>query len=181
MRKLSIIAALVTGLYGAQASAANEFDIRLNDDVISAGATALITPQAAASVGFTYSEPSGQIGEIGAEMVNPQGVHTLSIGGKYLFSWVDDETDNGAIAFGLKYRLDLAPMLSFRVEGDYSPSVLAFDELDQYSRVDANVNFLAMPTVELFVGWREIRFEFENRSEAYIFEEGMYAGARFLF
>jgi hypothetical protein len=180
MRKLSLMAAAVAGLYGAQAGA-NELEFRLNDDVISTNATFMVTPQAQIYGGYTYSELEGSLTEIGAEAVNPQGVHTLAIGGKYLYVSADERSDNGAIALTLRYRLDIAPQISFRAEGDYSPSVLAFDDFDNYTRVDMSMNFMAMPTVELFAGWRELRFNYINSTEDLIFEEGIYLGTRFLF
>ena len=57
--------------------------------------------------------------------------------------------------------------LFVKVEGEYAPKVLSFDDADRFSRVDINFGYMPIENGEVFVGYRNISFNHNYNSAAY--------------
>ena len=78
---------------------------------------------------------------------------------------------NSAVALGVGvYSLlpNLNIPISLRAEAEYAPDVLSFDEAKRFSRIDVNIGYSPIVNAEIFVGYRDIRFDNLYNSSAYV-------------
>ena len=78
--------------------------------------------------------------------------------------------NNSAIPLGFgvfSYIPNISLPLFVRVEAEYAPKVLSFDDANRFSRVDAEVGYSPIVNAEIFVGYRDISFNHNYNSVCY--------------
>ena len=74
---------------------------------------------------------------------------------------------NSAVALGagfFSYLPKVSLPLFVRVEAEYAPKVLSFDDADRFSRVDAEIGYAPIVNAEIFAGYRNISFNHNYNS-----------------
>jgi len=90
------------------------------------------------------------------------------------FSLITDfmhTNNNSAIAIGVGV-FSFIPQINLpifvRVEGEYAPKVLSFDDANRASKIDMNVGYFPIENGEVFIGYRNITFNHNYNSVSYV-------------
>ena len=179
MKTASFVKGMMAGVGVALLSGsvnASSFNIGLSNDTIEAGLKFPIATSAQISADYLKSEDEGKVYELGLQTVQHMKTHSVSLGGKYIDLSSNRREDGHAFALGGDYRRGLAPQVSMGFSAYYAPSVLSSSGIDRYYRIDAKLMYQVMPTADVYVGYRDIKFKFENMADQTI-EQGLYVGA----
>jgi hypothetical protein len=160
--------------------------VDLNNDVAHIGIGAKPNPRALSFDADLYHHEDGDdyiTGGVRASdrMSNLPDVE-LNIGG--FAGYLDATSDITGMFFALsmsaRYFVPDLPGLSMALGFDHAPDVVSSGDVDGYDKVSVELAFRAVPNGELMGGYRKVKFEvLENDSTT--FDEGVYAGFRFLF
>lgn len=178
MRRVSTLVSLLSAsaLLAGAANAA-EFELGLNDDVVSTQVTTQLMRGLNGSVGYIYSEPEGHLAQAGLALTHDAGVHHLQFGGKLVHVWADNRPDGTALSVGGKYQLNLGSNLYWQNTAYYTPSVLAFGDLEGHYELGSGIGYDLTPQMGFYGGYRYIRFEYEHASNE-TFDTGFYFGVK---
>ncbi len=179
MRTASFVKGMMTGMSVALLSGAvnaSSFNIGLSNDTIEAGLKFPVATSAQISADYLKSEDQGKIYQLGLQTVQHMATHSVSLGGKYVDLSSDRREDGHAFALGGDYRRGLAPQVSMGFSLYYAPSVLSSSGIDRHYRVDAKLMYQVMPTADIYAGYRDVHFKFDNKPDQTI-EQGLYLGA----
>jgi hypothetical protein len=163
--------ALLSGSVGA-----SSFNVGLSNKTIEAGLKLPFGTSAQVSANYLKSDDQGKIYELGLQTVQHMATHSVSLGGKYVDLNSDTREDGHVFALGGDYRRPLGPQLSLAFSVDYAPSVLSSSGIDRYYRLDGKLMYQVMPTADVYVGYRDIHFKFDNLPDQTV-EQGLYVGA----
>ncbi len=78
--------------------------------------------------------------------------------------------DNSAIPLGFgvfSYIPSINIPIFIKIEAEYAPKVLSFDDADRFSRVDTQIGYSPITNAEIFVGYRNISFNHNYNSDFY--------------
>ena len=78
--------------------------------------------------------------------------------------------DNSAIPLGFgvfSYIPHINIPIFTKIEAEYAPKVLSFDDADRFSRVDVQVGYAPITNAEIFVGYRNLSFNHNYNSNFY--------------
>ena len=78
--------------------------------------------------------------------------------------------NNSAVSLGFgvfSFIPEISLPVFVRVEGEYAPKVLSFDDADRFSRVDGGIGYMPIENGEVFVGYRNISFNHNYNSSIY--------------
>ncbi|MCF1429054.1 MAG: YfaZ family protein [Shewanella sp.] len=178
MRRLcSLVPVLSLSMMPGVATHADEFKVGLNDDVVSVDMTSQLMPGLNGSVGYIYSEPEGHLAQLRLALTHDAGAHHLQFGGKLVHVWAEDHPDGTVLSVGGQYGLDLGSNLSWQSSAYYTPSVLAFGDMDGFYELGSGIQYNLTPQMGFYGGYRYIHFEYEHaRSET--FDTGFYVGVK---
>lgn len=154
---------------------ATEFSVGLSEHVVSTDIKAYINPNVNLEAGYVYSDEKGHLAEFAMHMTHQTGPHTIEIGPKLTRVWFDDTPSGSVVSVGGHYTLALGNQLSLHGNAYYAPSVLTFSGLDGYTELGAKVQFEFNPNMAVFVGYRNIKFKYDDYSDS-SFENGFYIG-----
>ena len=116
-----------------------------------------------------------QIVDIGGEASGPWSV---GLGGR-LFYVKTDADDGSGLGLGghAGYRPRRLQRFEVALHAFYSTSALSFGDAEEYLDAGLTVGFWVLPRGKIYVGAREIRADFEQRSSVTI-DHGVHAGLR---
>ncbi|MBV7317338.1 YfaZ family outer membrane protein [Shewanella sp. NIFS-20-20] len=158
-------------------ASAAEFNLGLNDDVVSAELTTKIAYNANAGINYIYSDNNGHLLQVASHLTHDAGAHHLEFGVQYSQLWSDLSPNGGVLAIGGRYAIDLGSKLSWHAAGYYTPSVLAFGKLDGHYEGDTKIQFDLTPTMGFYAGYRYIHFEYDHAKDT-TFDSGFYLGMK---
>jgi len=85
--------------------------------------------------------------------------------------------NNSALPIGLaisKYIYDFQIPVYAKIDGEYAPKVLSFDDADRFSKVDISIGIKPIENAKIFTGYRNISFNHNYNSS-------IYGGVAFIF
>ncbi|GIU30647.1 hypothetical protein TUM4644_29800 [Shewanella colwelliana] len=171
--KLKFAALLLSSV--AVTATANDFNLGLNDDVLSTEIGFDLNKQSNLVMGYIYSDDEGHALSAAAHISHDAGIHHFEIGPKFTHYWANNSSNGGAVAVGGRYSIDLGSNVAFKTSAYYAPSVLSFGSLDGQYEIDSKVQFQLNPALGLFVGYRNIRLQYDD-SRNNTFDTGFYIG-----
>lgn len=180
MKNLPLATVYIAAVFTMSSAIAGEVNIGLNDNVVSTDFIVPVAENVNTNLGYIYSDDRGHLAQFGMHMTHDAGVNHFEVGAKLSRLWAKSNEDATVLSFGGKYALDLGSNISLRTSGYYTPTVLAFSHADGHYEVDAKVQYDLTHQMGLYVGYRYIRFQFDNVPNR-TFDNGFYAGfkARF--
>ncbi|PKG57108.1 hypothetical protein CXF83_17385 [Shewanella sp. Choline-02u-19] len=171
----------VASLYLVSVSAlATDASVSLNDDTFLTDLQVDLNKDVNASAEYIYSENGGQMLSGAMHIAHDAGIHHIEIGAKFSQLWSKKSQNGNVVGVGGRYAMQLGSNISFQGSGYYSPSVLSFGNIDGSWQVDGKVQYQLNPALALFVGYRDIRFQYDDAPNA-TFESGFYLGGRATF
>lgn len=179
MAKLKIVSGLLLSLAALQVNA-TEFNLGLNDDLVSTELELQLNKDANAVLGYIYSDDAGSIAQGALHMTHDVGVHHFEVGVKMSQLWSDYAQNGSAIAVGGRYALTMGPNISLHAAAYYAPSVLSFSNVDGHYELDSKVQYSFSDSMALYVGYRKLVYEYDNARD-FTFEDGIYIGGKFRF
>jgi len=179
MAKFRVASVLLLSAAALQVNA-SEFNLGLNNDVVSTELELQVNKDVNAVLGYIYSDDSGHIAQGAMHMTHDAGVHHFEVGAKLSQLWADDAPNGSTVSVGGRYALALGPNISLHAAAYYAPSVLSFGNVDGQYELDSKVQYNINPNMALYVGYRKIAFEYDNARD-FTFEDGAYIGGKFRF
>lgn len=179
MTKFRIASVLLLSAAALQVNA-SEFNLGLNNDVVSAELELQLSKDANAVLGYIYSEGRGQIAQGAMHMTHDSGVHHFEVGAQLTQLWADYAPNGSALSIGGRYVLSIGKHISVHASGYYAPDVLSFSNVDGYYQLDSKVQYSIGSNMALYVGYRKMVFEYDNTRD-FTFEDGAYIGAKYRF
>lgn len=179
MAKFRVASVLLLSAAALQVNA-SEFNLGLNNDVVSTELELQMNKDTNAVLGYIYSDDSGHIAQGAMHMTHDAGVHHFEVGAKLSQLWADEAPNGSTVSVGARYALALGPNISLQAAAYYAPSVLSFGNVDGQYELDSKVQYNINPNMALYVGYRKIAFEYDNARD-FTFEDGAYIGGKFRF
>lgn len=127
-------------------------------------------------LGYIYSNDDGHSMSAAAHMIHSAGIHYFEIGPKFSHYWAKRSQNGSLVSLGGRYSVDLGSNITLKTSAYYAPSVLSFGDIDGQYELDGRIQFQLNPALGLFVGYRNIRLQYDNRSNS-TFDNGFYIGA----
>ena len=167
------------GLMALSANA-TDFNMGINDDVLSADVEMNLNKSANLVLGYLYSNDDGHAVSAAAHMIHNAGIHHFEIGPKFSYYWAKQSQNGSVVSIGGRYSMDLGSNIALKTSAYYAPSVLSFGDIDGQYELDGRIQFQLDPALGLFVGYRNIRLQYDNQSNS-TFDNSFYLGvvARF--
>ncbi|WP_210396636.1 YfaZ family outer membrane protein [Motiliproteus sediminis] len=173
------LAGLAVALISSAANA-SDFNFGINNDTIELGLYAPMSTTSRLSAEYFYHDEDGKTLGLGYQVTNRTQMGDVAIGGKLVKLWSDKRDNGHAFAIGGDYKLPLDHKLWLGLSAYYAPSVLSSSGVDRYYHADIKVGYNLMPNADLFVGYRDIHFKFDNQPSLTL-EQGAYLGAQLKF
>jgi hypothetical protein len=179
------VAALLLVLGGTSAHA-DSIDINLNDDAVrlvyarDLPSTGYGVPQY--DFGLLYNaDRRHTLAHVGLRTVGyPTALVEGGLGGRLYYANLR-RGNVGALALGGHLRLFLAERLAFVTEGHFAPGVVTFLDGDSFHDVEARLEYHMIPTGAIYVGYRRVRADLEDRGGRQTVDDGVHLGLRFRF
>lgn len=189
LQMLTITAGLTAILLNTHA-VAGHFGVDINDEV----ARVFIMQKIRQSnlngnFSFLHQEDGGNIIAGGLHVLEQYGEGSFLGLGAQLFAYDADidsgfSLDDSGVALGVggfgRMALPTLSALGIGAEVYYAPSVLAFGDTDSYLEYAVRLEFHALRSTDIYVGYRRVEIEIEGFGEVE-FEEGGFLGARLTF
>ncbi|MBQ4891230.1 hypothetical protein A9267_05160 [Shewanella sp. UCD-FRSSP16_17] len=156
-------------------ASASELTFGISEHVVSADLKSYLNEHTNLEAGYIYSDKKGHLAEFAMHMVHQTGPHTIEVGPKWSSVWFDNNPNGSVISVGGHYSLALNNNLSLHGDAYYAPSVLSFSNVDGYTELGAKVKYSFNPNMALFVGYRNLTFKYDDRSDR-SFDDGFYIG-----
>ncbi|MFV7783374.1 YfaZ family outer membrane protein [Shewanella marisflavi] len=169
------LALMIVGCFSLTAQATN-LNVGINDDVISTDLQMELNPSANLVMGYLYSDDEGHSISAAAHMTHDAGAHHFEVGPKFSHYWAKNSSNGSAVAIGGRYSLALGSNIALKASAYYAPSVLSFGSVDGQYELDGKVQYQVNPSLGLFVGYRNIRLQYDDRRDN-TFDTGFYIGA----
>jgi hypothetical protein len=135
--------------------------------------------------GWLHNEDDGDVGAVGLQVVDIGGEATgpwsVGLGGQ-LFYVTTDADDGSGLGLGghAGYRPRRLQRFEVAAYVFYAPSVISFGDVEEYLDAGLTAGFWVMPRGKIYLGAREVRVDFEERSSVTI-DHGLHAGLRIRF
>ncbi|MCL1145996.1 YfaZ family outer membrane protein [Shewanella sp. 10N.261.52.F9] len=176
MTRKSLLAAILLSAFSINASA-TDFTFGLNDDMLSTELQFDVNKDVNASVEYIYADTGGQMLSGAMHVAHDAGIHHFELGAKFSQVWSDRSPNGNFVGIGGRYALHLGSNVSLQGSGYYSPSVLSFGDIDGSWQFDGKVQYALNPALALFVGYRNIRLQYDEQSNSTL-DSGFYLGAK---
>ncbi|WP_076540357.1 YfaZ family outer membrane protein [Shewanella sp. UCD-KL21] len=154
---------------------ATEFSLGLSEHVVSTDIKTNINPNVNLEAAYVYSDKKGNLAQFAMHMTHQTGPHSIEIGPKLSSVWFDNSPNGSVVAVGGHYGYALGNKVSLHADAYYAPSVLSFSDVDGYTEFGGKVQYDFNPNMALFIGYRNITFKYDGRSDS-AFEDGFYIG-----
>jgi hypothetical protein len=187
MRLRSLTYFLGAMLIGGNALGAS-LDINLSDTSVQVRYASVVggstMGRTEGSFGFVYNEDENFVIDAALLVVDVAGSKTpgLEIGvGPKLYYGEGMRGNSFAMGLGgtLRYKFAALPRVNFGVLGFYGPGIVTFGDADSMYEVGAHIGYELLPTADVYIGYRNISFDFDLGKES-VDETGM-IGLRFRF
>ncbi|MBW8185636.1 YfaZ family outer membrane protein [Shewanella nanhaiensis] len=175
--RLSLLSSLLILSSVSVTAIANDLSVGLNDDVISTDLAIDLNKDTNAVLGYIYSNDGGHLTSAAMHISHDAGIHHFEVGAKFSYVWAKQSANGSAVGVGGRYKMDLGSSLSLHASGYYAPSVLSFGSVDGQYELDSKIQFQLNPSLALFAGYRNIRFQYDYADNS-TFDSGFYIGAR---
>ncbi|MGS0683495.1 YfaZ family outer membrane protein [Shewanella sp. 125m-7] len=172
----TLMATLVLSALSINASA-TDFTFGLNDDMLSTELKFNVNKDVNASVEYIYADTGGQMLSGAMHIEHEAGIHHFELGAKFSQVWSKRSSNGNFVGIGGRYAMHLGSNVSLHGSGYYSPSVLSFGDIDGSWQLDGKVQYALNPALALFVGYRNIRLQYDNASNSTL-DSGFYLGAK---
>ncbi|AUD61118.1 MULTISPECIES: YfaZ family outer membrane protein [Shewanella] len=179
MAKFRVASVLLLSAAALQVNA-SEFNLGLNNDVVSTELELQLNKDTNAVLGYIYADEGGHIAQGAMHMTHDVGVHHFEVGAKLSQLWSDYSPNGSAISVGGRYALSMGPNISLHAAAYYAPSVLSFGNVDGQYELDSKVQYRVTPNMAFYVGYRKIAYEYDDARD-FTFEDGVYIGGKFRF
>lgn len=162
----------------------NSIDFAFNNQMLSAKATTLFDQSNfKLSATFDKRTDKGDMFNITAYKIHEVDIHQFGFGLKNVNAWFDTSWNANSHAFAVygQYSLEIVHGLHLNTEGAYSPEIFTISShLKNYKMFSSQLEYELMPDVEIYTGYRYIKFDFDNRSYM-TYDSNIFLGARFIF
>ena len=175
----SILAAASTALLSST-TMASDFNLGINNDTVEVGLYAPLSQSSRFSADYLYHDQDGDMLELGFQVTNRVARGNMALGLKAVKLWSDVRDNGHAFAIGGDYSLMVAPKTSIALSAYYAPSVLSYSGVDRFYHADAKVVYDLMPNADVYVGYRDVHFKFEN-ARSQTLDQSLYLGATLKF
>jgi len=173
------IASLGAALISSSAAASN-FNLGLNDDTVEVGIYAPLSNASRLSADYLYHDTDGEMLALGFQVTNRTHRGNIALGVKAVKLWSDIRDNGNVFAIGGDYSLMVAPQTTVSLSAYYAPSVLSFSGIERFYHADAKVSYALMPNADVFLGYRDVHFSFENQRSQTL-DQSFYLGASLKF
>ncbi|GIU28858.1 YfaZ family protein [Shewanella schlegeliana] len=172
----TIMATLVLSALSINAHA-TDFTFGLNDDTLSTELQFDLNKDVNGSLEYIYADKGGQMLSGALHIAHDAGAHHFELGAKFSQVWSKKSQNGNFVGIGGRYAMHLGSNVSIHGSGYYSPSVLSFGDIDGSWQLDGRVQYNLNPALALFVGYRDIRLQYDNASNTSL-DSGFYLGAK---
>lgn len=179
MAKFRLVSGLLLSAAALQVNA-TEFNLGLNNDVVSTELELQINKDANAVLGYIYSDDRGHIAQGAIHMIHETGVHRFEVGAQFSQLWADYAPNGSAVSVGGRYILSLGKNITVHAAGYYAPEVLSFGNVDGHYQFDSKVQYRFTPNMAFYVGYRKMVFEYDDVRD-FTFDDSVYIGGKFTF
>lgn len=162
---------------------ADVVDINFNDEAVRLTYIAQFeTRGLELDFGWLHHEDDGDVGTVGLQVVDigdeAMGPWSVGLGGQ-LFYVTEDADDGFGLALGgtAGYRPRRLQRFEVAAHVFYAPRTLSFGDAEEYLDVGLTAGFWVMRRGKIYLGAREVRADFEERSSVTI-DNGLHAGLR---
>lgn len=180
----------LTGVLASSNAVAGNFGVDINDEVARVFIMQKIR-QSNLSGNFSvlHQEDGGNIVAGGLHVVEQYGPGSfLGLGGQVFAYDADLDTgfslDDSGVVFGVggfgRWAFPTLSALGIGADVYYAPSVLAFGDTDSYLEYALRLEFHALRSTDIYVGYRRIEIEIADFGDV-DFEKGAFVGARLTF
>ncbi|MFT6915507.1 MAG: hypothetical protein ACJAWL_001816 [Motiliproteus sp.] len=183
MTTQAAIKGFMTGLSIALLSStagASTFNIGINNDTLDLGLKSTLSATSQFTANYLYVEDQGKALDLGWLTVNNTGGNRIAIGGKILKLWSEQRDNGHLLALGGDIRMPITPGLSAAIAGYAAPAVLSSSGIKRYYSIDAKLLYQLMPTADLYLGYRDVAFKFDNQPDQTL-DQSFYLGAEVTF
>jgi hypothetical protein len=180
MTKFRVAASVFLLSAAALQANASEFNLGLNNDVVSTELELQLNKDSNAVLGYVYADEGGHIAKGAMHMTHDVGVHHFEVGAQLSQLWSDYADNGSAVSVGGRYALAMGPNITLHAAAYYAPSVLSFSNLDGHYELDSKVQYRVTSNMALYVGYRKMVFEYDDARD-FTFEDGVYIGGKFRF
>ncbi|RKF15925.1 hypothetical protein DBZ36_16295 [Alginatibacterium sediminis] len=177
LNKLSFLA---IGLLASSSAFASQFGFALSDKTIDLGLENGLSENSKFSLDYLYHTDNGSMADAGLYMTHKEGIHSFSLGGSLVGAWLDNRSNGYALAIGGDYTVQFGHKLSVAMSAQVAPEILSFQKLKGYTKYDIQAQYALMPTLDAFVGYRNVKFKYDNAPNK-TFDDSFYVGANFRF
>ena len=170
MKKLALSTLMVGSFLFAQNTG---FNIQISNSTLGVYAESGVTQNKIKIRGFYLYNDNENINNFYSAGVKAEG-HLIGANlDDVKFSILSDfvhTKDNSAIALGagiFTYIPNISLPVFIRIEGEYAPKILSFNDAERFSRVDTQIGYTPIVNAEIFAGYRNISFNHNYNSVFY--------------
>ena len=177
--QIATLATLGAALCSGSALASN-FNLGINDDTVEVGIYAPLSMASRLSADYLYHDKDGDMLALGFQATNRTNRGNIGLGLKAVKLWSDIRENGHAVALGGDYSVMVAPQTTLAFSAYYAPSVLSASGVERFYHLDAKAIYALMPNADLFAGYRDVHFSFENQRSQTL-DQSFYVGASLKF
>ena len=146
-------------------------DLAVSEHSIDAGVIIPFGPESMASGSVLYRESNGHMYDFGLYATGRSGSLSGKVGAKVFGADLRNASGWG-FAPGAAVAFHFTPAL--RIEGEYyySPSVLAWNDIENLKEFSTRLVFSPMANADIYIGYRDVKFDTTNRGEKTLSDGG---------
>ena len=138
-------------------------DLGISENSVDAGVIIPFGPDSMASGSFLYESGKGHMYDFGLFAQGRSGALSGKVGAKVYGTDLKNASGWG-IAPGANIAFNFTPHIRLEGEYYYSPKVLSWKDIDNLKEFSTRLAFSPMPAADIYVGYRNIKFNTSNRS-----------------
>ncbi|ROS04860.1 YfaZ precursor [Sinobacterium caligoides] len=178
MRKTLLTSTLALTSLLSVASYADNAGLSISDDSAKFGyehETDTFSTQA----NWLYHEDNGSLYSGGLYAKGQEGMFSAKLGGKIYYADLEDG-DGYGIALGGSGTLHITEQFRLIADLHYSPSILAFSDIERLKEGEIKAQFQALPNATIDVGYRNVTAKVDHYGNEKI-DKGLFAGVNMSF
>ena len=139
-------------------------DLAISENSFDAGVIMPFGPESMASGSFLYESDRGHMYDFGFFAQGRSGSISGKVGAKVYGTDLKNASGWG-IAPGANVAFNFTPHIRLEGEYYYSPKVLSWSDIDNLKEFSTRLNFSPMPTADIYIGYRNVKFNTSNQGE----------------
>ena len=182
----------VSLLLGSAAATADTLDINLGNSAaqFKYGVPSGIAGKSSLFASFLYNDDNDALADAGLLVLTEEGTVpglSLGVGAKAVAASLNKVSPSrkfvSGVALGGQVRFELPADRRFAVVGEfhYAPSIISFGDADHFSQVAVRGEFSLSPLTQVYLGFRDTKFNMDKGLPTADLENGAHIGVRLSF